>query len=562
MIDEFDDRPLIIQSDGSVLIEVENRAFAVARNYLNLFAELVKSPEHIHTYRVSPISLWNAAASGLTPDNIIEFLSRYGKYETPQNVRRDIVDYMGRYGRLVLQKRGDDLILISDDEALISEIMSTERVAKYVGQKVGGLELLIPPKYRGDIKQALTRIGYPVKDIAGYVDGAFFELSLSSFTSDGAEFKLRDYQLLAAEAFHAKGSFEGGSGVVVLPCGAGKTVVGLAAMSMLKCETLVICTNIVAIRQWISEMFDKTNISSDDVGEYSGEKKNIKPITLTTYQMLTHRTDKDGEFRHYRIFDEKNWGLIIYDEVHLLPAPVFRMTAAIQAKRRLGLTATLVREDGLEADVFSLIGPKKFDVPWKDLENRGFIAEAQCMEIRVEMPRDIRRSYSLSDHQQKHRLAAENYRKLDIVNRLVAEHRGEQILIIGVYIRQLQEIADELKAPFLHGATPTVEREMLYEEFRTGKIKVLVVSKVANFAVDLPDASVAIQVSGTFGSRQEEAQRLGRILRPKSRGQRAHFYSIVSKDTREQEAAMNRQRFLTEQGYAYNIYDSHELLGY
>jgi len=558
---ETDDRPLIVQSDRSVLVEVGNPAFEVARDYLALFAELVKSPEHIHTYRITPISLWNAAASGLTPENIIAFLGRYGKYETPQNVRRDIIDYMGRYGRLVLRKRGEDLILVSDDASLIAEIMNTERVARYVGKRVGDLELLVPSMHRGDIKQAMTRIGYPVKDVAGYVDGTFLEFSLREFTSDGAEFKLRDYQLAATDAFYAGGSSEGGSGVIVLPCGAGKTVVGLAAMALLKCETLIICTNIVAIRQWMTEMLDKTNVASTDFGEYSGERKNIKPITLTTYQMLTHRTSKDAEFQHFKVFDEKNWGLIIYDEVHLLPAPVFRITAALQARRRLGLTATLVREDGLEADVFSLIGPKKFDVPWKDLENRGFIAEAHCTEVRVEMPKDARRSYSLSAHQQKHRLAAENYRKLEVVRRLVAAHEGEPTLIIGVYIRQLQEIADELQAPFIHGATPTVEREMLYDDFRAGKIKILIVSKVANFAVDLPDASVAIQVSGTFGSRQEEAQRLGRILRPKSRGQKAFFYSIVSKDTKEQEAAMNRQRFLTEQGYAYSIYDWRELLG-
>jgi len=560
-VTDIDDRPLIVQSDRSILVEVRNPSFDVARDYLALFAELVKSPEHIHTYSISPISLWNAAASGLTPENIMAFLDRYGKYETPQNVKRDIIDYMGRYGRLVLHKRGEDLVLISDDDSLITEILNTERVARYVERQLGELELLIPPLHRGDIKQAMMRIGYPVKDVAGYVDGAFFELALREFTSDGEAFKFRDYQLAATDAFYAGGTSEGGSGVIVLPCGAGKTIVGLGAIAQLKCETLIICTNIIAIRQWITEMLDKTNVSGLDIGEYSGERKNIRPITLTTYQMLTHRTNKDAEFRHFKIFDEKDWGLIIYDEVHLLPAPVFRITAALQARRRLGLTATLVREDGLEPDVFSLIGPKKFDVPWKDLENRGFIAEAHCTEVRVDMPREVRRSYSLSMHQQKHRLAAENYRKLEVVRRLVSAHEGEQILVIGVYIRQLQEIADELSAPFLHGATQTVEREMLYDDFRAGKIKTLVVSKVANFAVDLPDATVAIQVSGTFGSRQEEAQRLGRILRPKARGQRAFFYSIVSKDSKEQEAAMNRQRFLTEQGYAYSIYDWRELLG-
>ncbi|MCD6327984.1 DEAD/DEAH box helicase, partial [bacterium] len=369
------------------------------------------------------------------------------------------------------------------------------------------------------------------------------------------------YDEFATEGFYAGLISEGGSGVIVLPCGSGKTIVGLAVIALVKSETLIICTNIVAIRQWIDEILDKTNVESADVGEYSGERKRIRPITLTTYQMLTHRTSKDAEFKHFSIFSEKDWGLIIYDEVHLLPAPVFRMTASLQAKRRLGLTATLVREDGLEADVFSLIGPKKFDVPWKDLENKGWIAEAHCSEIRVEMPRDLRRSYSLGLAHEKHRLAAENYRKLEIVKRLVAEYAEEQILIIGVYIRHLQEIADMLDAPFIHGATPNVEREVLYDDFRNSRTRILVVSKVANFAVDLPDASVAIQVSGTFGSRQEEAQRLGRILRPKSRGQRAYFFSIVSKDTREQEAAQNRQRFLTEQGYAYSIYDWREILG-
>jgi len=460
------DRPIIVQSDRSVLVEVNNPNFEAARDYLSLFAELVKSPEYIHTYRITPISLWNAAASGLTPENILQFLKRYAKYETPQNVQRDIHDYMSRYGRLVLKKRGDDLVLVSDDPSLITEILHTQRVARFVSGRLDDVTVVVPPVHRGDIKQAMARIGYPVKDVAGYVDGTFFDL--------------------------------------------------------LKCETLIICTNIVAIRQWMSELLDKTNILRSDMGEYSGEKKGIKPITITTYQMLTHRASKDSDYKHFRIFSEKNWGLIIYDEVHLLPAPVFRITASLQAKRRLGLTATLVREDGLETDVFSLIGPKRFDIPWKELESKGWIAEAYCSEIRVDLPTDVRRSYALAEPHQRYRLAAENPRKVGLVRRLVSEYQGEQILIIGQYIRQLQEIAETLGAPFIRGATPTVEREMLYEDFRRGKIKVLVVSKVANFAVDLPEASVAIQVSGTFG---------------------------------------NRQLYLTEQGYAYSIYDWTEIVG-
>ena len=555
-----EDRPLIVQSDRSVLAEVKNPNFESARDYLALFAELEKSPEYIHTYRITPISLWNAAASGLTPENVLSFLERYSKYDTPQNVSRDIHDYMARYGKLVLRKLGDDLVLTSDDENLIAEILNTERVAQYIEEKVDDLTLKVPGIRRGDIKQAMTRIGYPVRDIAGYVDGSFFELSLRDFSANGNKFALRDYQLSATDAFHAGGSSEGGSGVIVLPCGAGKTVVGLAVIALTKCETLIICTNIVAIRQWIGEILDKTNVRMEDVGEYSGERKGIKPITLTTYQMLTHRTAKDDEYKHFTIFSEKNWGLIIYDEVHLLPAPVFRITAALQARRRLGLTATLVREDGLETDVFSLIGPKRFDVPWKELENRGFIAEAHCAEIRVDLPTDVRRAYAMGTTQERFRLAAENYRKLDVVRKLVSAYRNEQTLVIGVYIRQLREIAEMLNAPIICGATPVAEREMLYRDFKKGKIRVLVVSKVANFAVDLPDASVGIQVSGTFGSRQEEAQRLGRILRPKSRGEKAYFFSIVSKDSREQEAAQNRQRFLTEQGYAYSIYDWREIM--
>jgi len=555
------DRPIIVQSDRSVLVEVNNPNFEAARDYLSLFAELVKSPEYIHTYRITPISLWNAAASGLTPENILQFLKRYAKYETPQNVQRDIHDYMSRYGRLVLKKRGDDLVLVSDDPSLITEILHTQRVARFVSGRLDDVTVVVPPVHRGDIKQAMARIGYPVKDVAGYVDGTFFDLSLREYLPDGSRFVLRDYQRAAIDAFWAGGSFDGGSGVIVLPCGAGKTIVGMGIMTLLKCETLIICTNIVAIRQWMSELLDKTNILRSDMGEYSGEKKGIKPITITTYQMLTHRASKDSDYKHFRIFSEKNWGLIIYDEVHLLPAPVFRITASLQAKRRLGLTATLVREDGLETDVFSLIGPKRFDIPWKELESKGWIAEAYCSEIRVDLPTDVRRSYALAEPHQRYRLAAENPRKVGLVRRLVSEYQGEQILIIGQYIRQLQEIAETLGAPFIRGATPTVEREMLYEDFRRGKIKVLVVSKVANFAVDLPEASVAIQVSGTFGSRQEEAQRLGRILRPKVRGGKAFFFSIISKDTKEQEFAANRQLYLTEQGYAYSIYDWTEIVG-
>jgi DNA excision repair protein ERCC-3 len=407
------------------------------------------------------------------------------------------------------------------------------------------------------------QVGYPAEDLAGYVAGAPLAIHLLPRTrGEDLPFVLRRYQEDAAAVFHAGGSERGGSGVIVLPCGAGKTVVGLAAMAELQCNTLILTPSIVAARQWLHEILDKTDVPSEMLGEYTGERKDIRPITATTYQVLSYRKRRSDEFPHFAVFDERDWGLIIYDEVHLLPAPVFRVTAEIQARRRLGLTATLVREDGREGDVFSLIGPKKYDVPWRELERQGWIATALCHEVRIQMPDELRMDYALAEEREKYRIAAENSRKMAVLDRLVDMHRGEQVLIIGQYLDQLERIATRFDAPLITGKTVTREREKLYDAFRHGEVTLLVVSKVANFSIDLPDANVALQVSGTFGSRQEEAQRLGRILRPKASGRLAHFYTLVTRDTRDQEFAANRQMFLTEQGYGYEILYEDEVGGY
>lgn len=565
------ENPLIVQSDRSLLLEVQNPRYEEARDALARFAELVKSPEFIHTYQITPLSLWNAAAAGESADDILAILEHYAKFDLPPNIITDIRDYSSRYGRLRLRKRDDGtLMLESDDAALIAEVWNSKQCHPFLVSQISETSLLVDPLARGYIKQALVQLGFPAEDLAGYVVGETLPVQLTSATTSGKPFALRHYQQTAIEQFYDGGSSRGGSGVIVLPCGAGKTLVGMGVIEQVGSQTLILCPNTVAVRQWITELLDKTTLTPDMIGEYTGEKKEIRPVTITTYQILTYRSkadknngsdDTEREFLHFRLFNERNWGLIIYDEVHLLPAPVFRITAEIQARRRLGLTATLVREDGRETDVFSLIGPKKYDVPWRDLEQQGWIAEARCIEIRLNLAPDQRMVYATaSDSRFQYRIAAENPLKMALVERLVQQHQGEHILIIGQYLDQLQTIAKRMDAPLITGKMKTSERERLYAAFKRGEEKVLVVSKVANFAIDLPDASVAIQVSGTFGSRQEEAQRLGRILRPKQDGQVAHFYTLVTRDTRDQDFAANRQMFLTEQGYRYTILDADEVL--
>lgn len=552
--------PLIVQSDRTILLEVDHPLHAEARDALAQFAELEKSPEHIHTYRLSPLSLWNAAAGGMNAHEILDLLTRYSKYDIPVNIVVDIREYVSRYGRLKLIREGDVLLLTSSDAALIAEVMHHKRTQPYLVRQLNSHTIQVDASRRGHIKQALIHIGFPAEDLAGYTEGSPLPLKLRPETLQGKEFEPRKYQYAASAAFYAGGAPSGGSGVVVLPCGAGKTVVGLVTMSDIQRATLILTPNTVAVRQWISEILDKTDIPREMVGEYTGERKDIRPITISTYQILTYRRSEEEDFPHFALFTSHDWGLIIYDEVHLLPAPVFRITAEIQARRRLGLTATLVREDGREADVFSLIGPKKYDVPWRELERQGWIATAECHEIRVGLTEDEQLNYALAEDREKYRLAAESPAKLTMTRYLVERHRDDQVLIIGQYIDQLKQLASELEAPLLTGRTPVGQREKLYEQFRRGDLKRLVVSKVANFAIDLPDANVAIQVSGTFGSRQEEAQRLGRILRPKSDGSLAYFYSIVTRDTRDQDFSANRQLFLTEQGYRYVIEDAEALL--
>jgi DNA excision repair protein ERCC-3 len=580
--------PLIVQGDHTVLLEVANERHEEARDELARFAELEKSPEHIHTFRITPLSLWNAAAAGATADSIVAALERYSKYDLPQNIVTDVHDFISRFGRLKLEKRDGGLVLRSDDPILITQLLRNKKVAPYILQTIDAHTLSVRAEMRGHLKQALVQFGYPAEDLAGYVDGTPVAVGLRERTLAGREFGLRDYQREAVDLFWAKGASHGGSGVVVLPCGAGKTIVGAATLAKASCHTLILCYGTVAVHQWISELLDKTDLDPSLIGEYTGDLKEIRPITVTTYQVLTYRKSRrkpkgdagersedvaDGrgkndeldlsQFPHLGLFTNHDWGLIVYDEVHLLPAPVFRMTAEIQARRRLGLTATLVREDGREGDVFSLIGPKKYDVPWKVLEKQGWIATAECWEIRVALPEEKRLTYALSeDGREAYRVAATNPAKYDALRRLVAMHRDDNVLIIGQYLEQLDVIAAMLDAPVITGKTPIREREKLYAAFRRSEIKLLVVSKVANFAIDLPDANVAIQVSGTFGSRQEEAQRLGRVLRPKSDGGAAHFYSIVTRETLDQDFGANRQLFLTEQGYRYTILDATQLLGY
>ncbi|MBN1500448.1 MAG: DEAD/DEAH box helicase [Spirochaetes bacterium] len=546
-------KPAIIQSDNTILLEVNNSSYEEARDALSPFAELEKSPEHIHTYRITELSLWNAAASGLNYSDIKTKLLKYSRYEIPDNVLIFINEQMKRYGLIKLIKSDGNFILQSTDKLLLNEIVRNKSIEKYITEYLPSGDILIKPLYRGHIKQALIKSGFPVEDLAGYEEGDPLEISQRKLMLSGREFALRDYQQSAVNAFYRGGGADGGSGVIVLPCGAGKTIVGIGVMNLIKSMTLILVTNTVALRQWRDEILDKTNLTADDIGEFSGDKKEIKPVTIATYNILTYRKNKKDDFQHFSLFSSKNWGLIVYDEVHLLPAPVFRMTSEIQSKRRIGLTATLIREDGLETDVFSLIGPKKYDIPWKVLEKSSWIAQALCTEIRVQLPEEIKYQYSVCGEREKFRIASENEIKNDVVKVLLRHHAGASILIIGQYISQLNKIADRFKLPLITGSTPTLEREKLYKKFKTGEIKTLIVSKVANFSIDLPDANVAIQVSGTFGSRQEEAQRLGRILRPKVENNKAYFYTVITSQTAEERFAHNRQLFLTEQGYNYMI---------
>jgi len=553
--------PFIVQSDRSVLVEVDNPKYAVARDALAPFAELEKSPEHVHTYRITPLSLWNAAAAGMTADQMMAVLARYTKFPLPGNLAVDLEDLVSRYGRVRLEKLDDALRLVCTDDRLLEELARQPKLRQYLGERLDGQSFKIDPAHRGVLKLALIGVGYPAEDLAGYTEGTELPTRLRKIARSGLPFQVRDYQRDAADVFYAGGDVRGGSGVIVLPCGAGKTIVGLVAMALCQRHTLVLTTSITAVKQWHREILDKTDLREDQIAEYTGESKDIAPVTLATYQILTYRPDKSEEFPHFQLFGQRDWGLIMYDEVHLLPAPVFRITAQIQARRRLGLTATLVREDGREGDVFSLIGPKKYDVPWRELETRGWIAEATCTEVRVALADDIRMEYAVAEWRNKYRIASENPVKDELVRRLLERYADARVLIIGQYLAQLRRLGKDLGIPLITGATPTQEREELYNKFRAGEERHLILSKVGNFAIDLPDANVLIQVSGTFGSRQEEAQRLGRILRPKENGEVAHFYSLVTRDTRELDFAHHRQMFLTEQGYSYHILDGSEVQG-
>ncbi len=622
---QFDpSNPFFVQQDRTVLVEVENPKYAAARDALAPFAELEKSPQHIHTYRITDLSVWNAAAAGMTADDMLGVLQQYTKFPLPTNIPSNIHDAVSRYGRVKLERAADGTLrLVCDDKPLLVELARNKKLKEYLGAKVDDTTFGIEPVNRGIVKQLLITIGYPAEDLAGYTEGAALPMAVRTVCGSGMPFSVRDYQRESADVFHADGGARGGSGVIVLPCGAGKTIVGILAMCLLQKNTLVLTTSITAVKQWVREILDKSDLTLDQVKEYTGDVKEIGPVTVATYQIVTYRPGKkrkkkkaadaeakgittavsqqrppvggpppsedeelddfaqallaqeddedDGEdtgptdpanYPHFKLFEERDWGLIIYDEVHLLPAPVFRVTAQIQARRRLGLTATLIREDGREGDVFTLIGPKKYDVPWRELETKGWIASASCTEVRVALPDDkTRMEYAVADWRHKYRIASENSGKDDVVAELLGQYRDQRVLVIGQYLTQLKTIAKRFDLPLITGSTPNKEREDLYGKFRTGAVRHLVLSKVGNFAIDLPDANVLIQVSGTFGSRQEEAQRLGRILRPKSSGEGdAHFFTLVTRDTRELDFAHHRQMFLTEQGYSYAILDEREVV--
>jgi DNA excision repair protein ERCC-3 len=543
------DGPLIVQSDKTLLLEIDHPDASDCRKAIAPFAELERSPEHVHTYRLTPLGLWNARAAGHDAEQVVDTLLRFSRYAVPHALLVDVADTMARFGRLRLEKHPHHgLVLSCTDRPVLEEVLRSKRVRPMLGERIDADTVIVHPSQRGNVKQALLKLGWPAEDFAGYVDGEQHSIAL-----DQRDWSLRAYQTEAAESF-----WHGGSGVVVLPCGAGKTLVGAAAMAHAQATTLILVTNTVAARQWKDELLRRTSLTADEIGEYSGSRKEIRPVTIATYQVMIAK--RKGAYRHLELFDARDWGLIIYDEVHLLPAPIFRMTADLQARRRLGLTATLIREDGREADVFSLIGPKRYDAPWKDIESQGWIAPADCVEVRVTLTDSERFAYATAEPDTRYRLAASTDTKTGVVQRLVELHRGEPTLVIGQYLDQLDDLAELLDAPVIKGPTGVNERQRLYEAFRTGELSLLVVSKVANFSIDLPEASVAIQVSGTFGSRQEEAQRLGRVLRPKSDGRSARFYAVVSRDTVDADFAQHRQRFLAEQGYSYRIVDAEDVL--
>lgn len=574
------DGPLIVQSDKTILLEVEHAQSTDARHAIAAFAELERAPEHVHTYRVTPLGLWNARAAGLDAEQVLNTLLTYSRFPVPHALLIDIEETMSRYGRLRLEKDPvHGLVLRSEDFPVLEEVHRAKKIAPMLGPRIDPQTTVVHSSQRGALKQALLKIGWPAEDRAGYVDGTPHPIALTETvpapstpaeagTHDGGDspassappaargggWSLRPYQRVAAENFWA-----GGSGVVVLPCGAGKTLVGAAAMAQSSTTTLILVTNTVSARQWRDELLKRTTLTEEEIGEYSGAVKEVRPVTIATYQVLTSK--RGGLYPHLELLDANDWGLIIYDEVHLLPAPIFRMTADLQARRRLGLTATLVREDGREGEVFSLIGPKRYDAPWKDIEAQGYIAPADCVEVRIDLPREERMAYAMAEEADKYRLCAASETKTDVVERLVARHAGEQLLVIGQFLDQLAEIGARIDAPVITGATSVKERQRLFDAFRAGEEHRLVVSKVANFSIDLPEASVAIQVSGSFGSRQEEAQRLGRLLRPKADGRAARFYALVARDTLDQDFAAKRQRFLAEQGYAYRILDAGEIPG-
>ncbi|GAA2509785.1 DNA repair helicase XPB [Pilimelia columellifera] len=546
--------PLIVQSDKTLLLEVDHVDAQACRMAIAPFAELERSPEHVHTYRLTPLGLWNARAAGHDAESVVDSLLRFSRYPVPHGLLVDVAETMDRYGRLTLANDpAHGLVLHGKDRAVLVEVTRSKKLAGMLGAWVDADTIMVHGSERGRLKQALLKVGWPAEDLAGYVDGESHPIDLAEHGGEHG-WRLRAYQREAVEHFWA-----GGSGVVVLPCGAGKTLVGAAAMAVVKATTLILVTNTVAGRQWKRELIERTTLTEDEIGEYSGERKEIRPVTIATYQVLTAR--RGGVFTHLDLFGARDWGLVIYDEVHLLPAPIFRFTADLQARRRLGLTATLVREDGREGDVFSLIGPKRYDAPWKDVEAQGWIAPAVCTEVRVTLTDAERMSYATAETEDRYRLAATARTKLPVVKALVDRHAGDQILVIGAYLNQLETLGEYLNAPVLQGSTTNKERERLFDAFRAGEIATLVISRVGNFSIDLPEAAVAIQVSGTFGSRQEEAQRLGRVLRPKADGRQAHFYSVVARDTIDVEYAAHRQRFLAEQGYAYTIVDADDVIG-
>jgi len=537
--------PLIVQSDKTALLEVDHPDASDARHDLAVFAELERAPEHIHTYRITKLGLWNARAAGHDAEFVLGVLDRYAKFAVPTSVRTDITETMNRYGRLVIRRSVDgELELVSDSPAILLEASRHKKMADLLGGRISETAFRIQDWARGAVKQELLKLGWPAEDLAGYTEGTPHAIELHE-----SGWHLRDYQRQAVSKF-----WDGGSGVVVLPCGAGKTIVGATAMTVAKTNTLILVTNTVSARQWKAELLKKTSLTEDEIGEYSGSIKEVRPVTIATYQILT--TKRKNEYAHLALLDANDWGLVIYDEVHLLPAPIFKMTAELQARRRLGLTATLVREDGKEGDVFSLIGPKRFDAPWKEIEAQGYIAPAECFEVRIDLLNEERLDYAMASQEDRYRIAATSPVKIPIIKKLLNQHSGEPTLVIGQYLDQIHTVAEALDVPFITGETPVDQREIMFDDFRHGRISTLVVSKVANFSIDLPEASVAIQISGSYGSRQEEAQRLGRLLRPKADARKATFYTLIARDTVDQDFAQNRQRFLAEQGYSYQIIDA------